>query len=239
MSPTTESMLLEVVQTMMDAGQQQSERTAPGKTLAPFPSRIKGALVPNPRSPTSPLCPRARFARRARHRWRRRRRLQLGPGPDHGKGRPDRAGAPPKAACRRCSGPASPRRKDLGSAEPTKFARIAAKVRLVSIVGRIGIDRPVRDQEGAGAGIKERLGASPDSASAPGLPPLAVLQADSTTQSASSFRAATSEASERGRRPPPSPARAGDMHERRFGATLPSWATSPAMRPCVAKCKTR
>jgi len=53
--------------------------------------------------------------------------------------------------------------------------------------GRIAVDVPMRDKQGARAGIEEGARASPESASAPFVSPAAVLQADKITQSASSF----------------------------------------------------
>ena len=77
-------------------------------------------------------------------------------------------------------------------------------------------DRPVRDQEAPARPRRRRRGPSPDSASAPSLPPAAVLQADSTTQSALSSRLAISEAVSR-----PSSASVGNLgwrqHQGRLG----------------------
>lgn len=53
--------------------------------------------------------------------------------------------------------------------------------------------RPVRDKQGTSAGVEEAR-ARPDNVSAFAVSPDAVLQADRITQSASSFRLATSEA---------------------------------------------
>src|SRR5216684_4858365 len=92
------------------------------------------------------------------------------------------------------------------------------------------IDRPVRDQQRPGARVEERPRARPDSASAPGLSPAMVLQADSTTQSALSFNCATSLAASR-----PSSNSEGcfGMLSTSEGSARP--LTSPATRPWVAK----
>jgi len=57
----------------------------------------------------------------------------------------------------------------------------------------IPVNIPMRDEQGTGAGIEECAG-QPESASAPFASPAAVLQADKTTQSASSFSLAISDA---------------------------------------------
>ena len=88
-----------------------------------------------------------------------------------------------------------------------------------------GINRPVRHQKRPCAGIEERPRETRQ-ASAPGLSPAIVLQADSTTQSALSFSCATSLAV---RRPSSKSDDCLGMLSTSDGSARPF--TSPAMRP--------
>src|SRR5262245_59454784 len=99
--------------------------------------------------------------------------------------------------------------------------------------GGTRLHRPVRDKHPAGTRIKNAR-AKPDSASAPGLSPAAVLQADRITQSALSLRVATSLAIKR-----PSSASVGSSGTVSASAGSANPLMSPATRPWVAKAMTR